>query len=287
MSYYDRPAMIALGASGAAPALRCPSADEPPASARRKVDPRPAVDERLIVPGTRHEVVEGQVLFTPPAGEEHGTARLDLAYLLGSYVVSTHRGAVDMLTRTKEVGDHAPDASVFSRERDAQTGGRKLEELAFEIVSEQAMSVPTAKARDYIERGVRRVFCIDVGKHRAREWSREEDGWQDLSPDAFIADPCFVKPLAVRALIDAALVDDTVAEGLIAKKNRVIERAVAASARKAMAEALLLALDVRNISLSNAERALIMACSDREQLDVWMRRAVVATRASEVWGKGA
>lgn len=52
-----------------------------------------------------------------------------------------------MLTRSRLESDFAPDASVYEAERDAETGGRRLEQLAFEIVNEQALGTQTTKAR--------------------------------------------------------------------------------------------------------------------------------------------
>jgi Uma2 family endonuclease len=283
MSYdYDRPAMLALGAGSAASSMHCPAKprDEEPASSLRRVEPRPAVDERLIAPGARHEVLDGKLLFVPPADERHGTAHLDLAAVLRAHATRDYRGAVDMLTRTREVGDHAPDASVYPQERDPVTGGRKLEELAFEIASEQSLRVSTDKARDYVDRGVRRVFCIELGKRRVLEWSREKNDWDELSVDASIADKCFIKPLPVRVLLDAALVDDALAEALIAKKNRRIQAAIASAA----ADALLRVLDARSVTLIPADRQQILACSDVEQLATWTTRAAVATRREDVFG---
>lgn len=281
MSYdYDRPAMLAMGAAHAAPAMRCPSRDPAPESERRPVDRRPAVDERLVAPGARYEALDGKLLFVPPADEPHGTAHLDLAAVLRAHVTPAYRGAVDMLTRTTEVDDHAPDASIFPSERDPVTGGRKLEELAFEIASEQAMSVPTAKARDYVERGVRRVFCIQLGKRRALEWSREKDDWEELPMDGSITDRCFVRPLPVRVLLNAASVDDALAEALLAKKNPRIEAAISAAA----AQALLRVLDAREVRISAGDRARVLACADPAQLADWTSRAAVATRPEDVFG---
>lgn len=291
MSYdYDRPATLALGAGSSASSMHCPgkSKEEAPASERRRVEQRPAVDERLIAPGSRYEVVDGKLQFVPPADEPHGTAHLDLAAVLRAHATSDYRGAVDMLTRTRSVGDHAPDASIYPQERDPATGGRKLEELAFEIVSEQALSVSTSKARDYVERGVRRVFCVDLGKRRVLEWSREKDDWSELPVDASIADRCFIKPLPARVLLDAALVDDALAEALLAKKNRRIEAAIASAATSAtaatLAEALLRVLDARGVALTEADRERIHACPDTAQLMAWTTRAAVATRREEVFG---
>lgn len=280
-----------MGAASAASTARCPAKGEMPASERRPVPQRPAVDERLIAPGARYEILDGKLLFTPPADEPHASIHMDLAAVLRAHVISGYRGAVDMLTRTSEVGDHAPDASIYPQERDPMTGGRKLEELAFEIVSEQSMSVPTSKARDLIQRGVRRVFCIDLGKRRALEWSREKDDWKDISLDASIVDPCFAKPMPLRVLFDAAAIDDALASALLAKKNRLIEAAkdaataaatVAATAAT-MAESVLQVLDARKVALSASDRERARACTDVEQLSAWLRKAAVATRRSEVF----
>ena len=81
-----------------------------------------------------------------------------------------YSGAIDMLTRTSTDDDFAPDGSVFPTERDPVTGGRKLEEIAFEIASKQSLTVPTRKARKLVKRGVRRVFCIARDNRRGLEW---------------------------------------------------------------------------------------------------------------------
>jgi Uma2 family endonuclease len=295
MSYdHDRPAMLAMGAASAASSAQCPprSKEEAPQSERRRVDPRPAVDERLVAPGSRHEILGGKLLAVPPADEPHGTAHMDLAAVLRAHATSAYRGAVDMLTRTSEVGDHAPDASIYPQARDAATGGRKLEELAFEIVGEQALSVSTSKARDYVGRGVRRVFCVHLGKRQVMEWSREKDDWAEMSIDSSIFDRSLVRPLPVRALLDAAAVDDALADALIAKKNQQIEAAIAAAAAaaaaaasaRALAEALLGVLDARRVAISGADRERVLACLDPGQLSAWTKLAAVATRREEVFG---
>lgn len=185
----------------------------------------PAVDDRLVMPGARAEIVRGALHMPPPADEPHGTSHFDLTYVLGAHVAEGFRGAVDMLTRTSRDSDFAPDASVFPAEREPRTGGRRLEELAFEIVSEQAIGVPTDKARELARRGVRRIYCVVLKKQRVLEWSRETDGWQMLASDAVIDDRCLARPLPVRALLDAAEADRAVvaalhARGLLAEIER-------------------------------------------------------------------
>jgi hypothetical protein len=80
--------------------------------------------------------------------------------------------AADLLTRTSRVDDIAPDVSVYPDAPDPRTGGRQLEQLAFEIVSTQSLGDAAGKARKLATRGVRRVFAIDVARSRALEWSR-------------------------------------------------------------------------------------------------------------------
>ncbi len=184
----------------------------------------PAVDERLVMPETRAEILRGALLMPPPADEPHGTSHFDLTYVLAAHVAPEYRGAVDMLTRTSGDSDFAPDASVFPKARDPKTGGRQLEELAFEIVGEQWMGVPSEKARELARRGVRRIFCVVLqylparggprDNQRVLEWSRETDGWKMLAEDAHIEDRCFATRLPIRALLHASEVDTAVVAAL-------------------------------------------------------------------------
>lgn len=174
----------------------------------------PAVDERLVMPETRAEILRGALLMPPPADEPHGTSHFDLTYVLAAHVAPDYRGAVDMLTRTSGDTDFAPDASVFPKARDPKTGGRQLEELAFEIVGEQWMGVPSEKARELARRGVRRIFCVVLKNQRVLEWSRETDGWKMLAEDARIEDRCFATSLPVRALLHASEGDAAVVAAL-------------------------------------------------------------------------
>jgi hypothetical protein len=116
----------------------------------------------------------------------------------------------------------APDASVYPAERDPRTGGRKLEELAFEIVGSERLSHAAKKARFLKKRGVRRVFAVDVKGRRVLEWSMKARAWEALPDDGEIEDRAFVLPLPLRPLIDASAIDDAVARALIAKKNPVL-----------------------------------------------------------------
>src|SRR4051794_34899487 len=81
----------------------------------------PPVDERLVMPGTRYEIIEGKVVYVPPADEAHGTRHSKISAILEAYAADGYDVASDMLTRTSTKGDMAPNASVFPAARDPET----------------------------------------------------------------------------------------------------------------------------------------------------------------------
>jgi Uma2 family endonuclease len=236
-------------------------------------------DERIAAPETRHEIIDGERVYVPPADEPHATEHLMLGYLLAAHVAPGYRGALDMLTRTSETSDYAPDASVFAGERDPETGGRQLEELAFEVVSTQSLSRAGAKAEKLATRGVRRVFAIHVVRQRAFEWSRELGTWELLDPAASVEDSALAAPLPVAALLESAKVDDAVQRALIAKHNPVLEtelaRARAEGKAEGKAEALLQLIAARFGELPERDWRRVRSGSEAE-LDRWFDRVLTA-----------
>jgi len=196
-----------------------------------------------------------------------------------------------MLTRTSETSDLAPDASVFPRARDPLTGGRQLEQLAFEVVSTESLSHAGRKAAKLVARGVRRVFAIDVEHTRALEWSAALGTWSMLAPGAVIEDPALAAPLPVASLVHAAEVDDTAARALLIKRNPVIEAAKAesladgkaAGSLRGKAEALIVVLDARGVALGSADRARILDQRDPATLAGWLLRAATCADVAELF----
>ncbi|MBI4703980.1 MAG: Uma2 family endonuclease [Deltaproteobacteria bacterium] len=272
-------ALSAPGARADSELIRCPGPN----------DPLPRIDERLAPPETRLEYLDGIEMFAAPADGPHATRHFDVTRVLGAHVADGYRGAVDMLTRTGHTSDFAPDASIFPAAPDAPTGGRQLEELAFEVASEQSIAVPTEKARQLVRRGVRRVFCVLVGQRRALEWSRQSDGWRTMTETEVIQDRCLVRPLEIRALLDVAAADEAVAEALVARGAPAIERTRAQSEAKGHAEAkataVLAVLAARGIELADQLRARVLSFSDSATLDRWLARAAVATSHEQVFGE--
>jgi Uma2 family endonuclease len=234
----------------------------------------PAPDERLVMPECGYEIVGGEVFSVSPAHEPHGSRHSKLSALLEAYAGEAYNAASDMLTRTGQREDFAPDGSVYPMARDPITGGRQLEELAFEVVSSESLAHAGRKAASLIRRGVRRVFAIDVERERGLEWSTATDGWEILGADAVIDDPALVAPLPVRDLVSAGSADDAVARALLAKGNAVVQRALATrhaeGKAEGKAEAIIAVLAARGVPPSEADRARILSTRDDATLQRWL-----------------
>lgn len=241
----------------------------------------PAVDDHFVREGARVEVVRGILLMVPPAEEPHATLHFSLAYVLAGHVAPGYVGAVDMLTRSSLDSDFAPDASVFPAERDPETGGRQLEELAFEVASTQPLDSAGEKARELTRRGVRRVFCLVVKHRRVLEWSTDTDSWSPLPDSSAIDDRCFVRPLPVRALVDSAAGDEAVIAAFIARGHPALAAIEARGEARGTAHALVAVLTARGLVPTPAEAAVIES-ADTAVLNGWLARAVSAASVAEL-----
>jgi Uma2 family endonuclease len=250
----------------------------------------PGLDDRLVEPKTRYEMYDGELVYVSPADPPHGERHLQLAALIEAHTGFEFEAAADLLTRTSKVDDIAPDVSVYPAAPDPETGGRQLEQLAFEIISTQSLGRATAKAVKLTGRGVRRVFAIDVERSRVLEWSTDRGTWHELDAAGHIADSALEVPLPIEAMVHAAKVDDPVARALVARHNLVIEavRAEDRAAGKAEGkiegkiEALIAILAARDIDPDSAARERILRERDPQQLDRWIARAAISATMAEV-----
>ena len=253
----------------------------------------PGIDDRLVAPETRYELLEGRLVHVSPADAPHGTRHSKISALVEAHAGLEFEVACDLLTRVSETSEVAPDVSVYPQARDPETGGRQLEQLAFEVVSTQSLSHAGRKAAKLTERGVRRVFAIDLERDRALEWSRELASWAVLDTAGYIEDPALDAPLPIDALLHAAKADDAIASALLIKRNPVIEAArerdrvesrsqglaeglaegKAAGLAEGKATTLLAFLAARGIAVDAAARARVLAERDLATLDRWIARA--------------
>jgi Uma2 family endonuclease len=257
-------------------------------------DEWPALDDRLVEPGTRYEMYDGELVYVPPALPPHATRHSKISALVEAHTGPAFDVACDMLTRVSRTSDVAPDVSVFPVARDPSTGRRQLEHLSFEVVSTESLAHAGRKAAKLIARGVRRVFAIDIERDRVLEWSKPLETWSPLEIGGRIEDPALAVPLPLDPLLHAAKADDAIARALLAKRNPVLEadraravdaattRGITEGAARGKAEALLVVLAARGIALSEPDRARILGERDPARLDRWIDRAARGTSLAEV-----
>jgi hypothetical protein len=270
-------------------------------------DSFPGVDDRLVeAEVTRDEIIGGHRIVASPAQPPHAIQHSRLDYVLQARVSPGHIAATDLLTRHDLESDFATDACIYKAGVDPETGARYLEEIAFEVVSEQNERWVTEKARRMHRRGVRRIFTVWVKTQKVCEWSPESESWRPLETGARIEDPCLVVPLSVGALLDAAMADVSVLEALVAKGlPALLEREAAVEARgkeegraegrtegrtegriegqaEGIAEAVLKFLELRGVTVPAEQRQEILDCRDRDRLDRWLRQAALASSPEDL-----
>ncbi|MCX4245640.1 hypothetical protein OEB96_33775 [Paraliomyxa miuraensis] len=239
--------------------------------------PPPYVDERLVEPETRHEMVRGRLIHAVPANPEHADEHAELDYLARATLTPGYAVASDLLTRAGPGSDFATDTCIRREGIDPRTGSRYLEEVAFEVVDRQSRQHATERAQDLASRGVRRIFAVFVGKKEVCEWSRSEDRFVPLAADAAIEDPTLVYPLPVRALFDPVEADRAVGHALEAKGNPVFDEARA----EGRIQAIELLCRVLEIPFGPRERAHL------QRIDVDALAALLAElEANRRWPDG-
>ncbi len=274
------PALLAPGASSSYVTARAPGRDA-----------LPPIDERLAMPETHTQVIDGVVVKTMGANPPHAIQHATVTQVFAGCLAEGYSAAVDMLTRVDARNDRAADVSVFPTAPDPATGRRQLEEIAFEVCDSQRPGDVTAKAGRFVARGVRRVFHVRVDEGVVYEWSREGDDWVPLGAGDVIRDRCFVVPVPVGALLRRVLADDVVAEALLARANPVVTAAIEGARAAAKQEGAILSarallvrtLELRGLPLTPARREQVASCGDLATLTRWHDRAVLAADVDAVF----
>jgi hypothetical protein len=251
--------------------------------------PFPGVDDHIVRPETREEMVRGELMIAQPADPPHADchARLDqvtLTHVAPGYVVSS-----ELLTRFGPKSNFATDVCVRKEGTDPESGRRYLEELAFEIVNEQSLRHITVRAEDIVGRGVRRLIVIFVKRGTVTEWSRAEHRFVPLPLDGVLDDPTLAQPIPIRAMLDAAAAKRAVTTAVWAQDDpwllerkqeidqkgleRGLERGLEQGLEQGRRVSLLLVLEGRGLPLDDEQRATIESCTDPERLQRWLRAA--------------
>ena len=251
----------------------------------------PPLDEHLVEPEvTRDEIIGGRRVVAQPAQVPQATRQFMLHFVLSPHLAPGYTGAADLITRVDADSDFASDACVYRSDPDPQTGTRHLEELVFEVISEQNEGIVTEKALRMHRRGVRRIFAIFCeGDPRVCEWAADTRSWRLLDLSSSIEDPCLKVPLKVAALLDTAAANQAVLEALAAQGDPTL-RELEAARREGEArgfamgrsKSILLLLEARGLAVSPSQREEILRCDDLARLDRWVSRAALASSVDEV-----
>ena len=257
----------------------------------------PPLDEHIVRPEvTRDEMIRGRKVLAMPAAAPHADRQTRLDGLIGPHIQPNWVGSTELLTRVSQGSDFATDLSIRREGINPMTGERYLEEVAFEIVNEQKMKDIRDKAEDMTRRGVRRVFAIFVKKEQVGEWSTDKRDFIMLSPDSLIEDRCFVKPIPVRALLDAKIARaEAVRAYEVAKEPAIMQiKAKAEHRGERRGKRTGLKLGQRQILLrllrqkfgdvsEGFEKQVKQAPSAK--LDTWIGRVLLATTLDEVFAE--
>ncbi len=182
----------------------------------------PRVDEQLVRPEAREEMVRGRRIHAAPALAPHADHHQVLSFVTGGCIAPGYIASTDLLTRVGLRSDFATDTCIRREGIDPSTGARYLEELAFEIVGEQSLRDITERAEDLSERGIRKIIAIFVKRGEVCEWSSERGEWQVLESDGVLEDPTLAEPIPIRALLDLAEAEQTVVRALRTKGNPAV-----------------------------------------------------------------
>jgi hypothetical protein len=235
----------------------------------------PRIDDRLVQPETREEMVRGRRVLAPPSNPAEADQHVRLNYVLGARRKQGYVASTSLLTRVSINSDFATDTCIRQAGIDPRTGTRYLEELAFYFVNKRSLSDITERAEELTARGVRRVVAIFVDRLEVREWSPEGATWLTLDLDATFDDPTLASPLRVRDLVDADEADNAVMRALLAKGNalavKALEEAKAAGGAMGLRAAVRSLCRALAISLT-AEREAALERMSAADLDALRER---------------
>ncbi|NJK31332.1 MAG: hypothetical protein HC927_02345 [Deltaproteobacteria bacterium] len=210
-------------------------------------------------------MVRGELIERSPANPLHAERLSTIVYVIRGHVAAGYVPSTFLLTRVGPLSDFATDLCVRRAGVDPETGTRYLEELAFLLISEQSMPHITIRAKDLAERGVRRVIGVFVEQGEIAEWSRTHRSFVLLPTDAMLEDPTLVRPVPLRALLDAAAANDAVLAALYAKRNPwLMEHDEAIRAQRREAERQQARRTIESVCVALGQP---LTTSERERLD--------------------
>jgi hypothetical protein len=176
----------------------------------------PDVDDHIVTPETREEMLRGVLMFQPYADAPHADLHARLSMLIAHHVAPGYVASTGLLTRFAADSDFGTSVCVRKAGIDPTTGARYLEELAFEIVSERPPEEVRMRAEVMAARGVRRLIAIFVNDSTVGQWDRDTGRYEPWGHpgDGKLVDPTLLRPIPLRVLFDHRLaLDEVVREG--------------------------------------------------------------------------
>ncbi len=248
----------------------------------------PPVDEYLDEPDEVHrwERIGGERLEAMPATPDHGDPHFKLDALIDAHLAEDYIGSTDLKTRVSQEHEYASDTCVRRAGIDPATGRRYLEELVFEVVHKRSARQTKDRARGFAARGVRRQIGIFVRQRAVCEWLVEKDDWgKALDLRRSLRDSCLAVPLPLAALFDPAAARVAITRALEAKDDPVILEIKDRSESQGRAESILTVLSARGLVISEEVRQRILATTEPQTLERWLRRAATISSADELLGE--
>jgi Uma2 family endonuclease len=149
------------------------------------------------------------------------------------------------------------------------------------------------KIEDLLSAGTRWVWVVRLLGPRRVEVYEPEQAMRTVGPGGELLAPGVLQnPVPVEALYDRKVAHEATLRNLLQRKGYESLDAVKEHARAEgltegatheRARAILAVLDARGIVLRDAGRARVLATTDLEQLDAWLRRAAVTSSEADLF----
>ena len=251
-------------------------------------------------PGDPYELVGGHAIVSEPSGPRHGQGNLLGAALLDSDPAVEAAG-VDVGFALDEQTLLAPDVAVSSLPNQSSfvTG---VPALALEYVETHANETELGEKIDaLLAAGTQVVWVVRLGGKRQVEVHRPGEPPTAFGQGDILEAPGILRnPVPIDALYDRQLAHEVVFRNLLQRKGYanldvIRDEGHAEGRAEGRTEGMVLGgltqartglrqvLAARDLSLTPAHDAWIDACTDTATLDRWLRAAVRATTADDVF----
>lgn len=261
---------------------------DPPApgrGARSQREPVGPYRASLIREGDHREVSRGYPVLTSPAGGRHSSGTLYGGAIVDSDPATPGAG-VDLGFSSDQTNLRAPDVAVTPH-TDAEGWVSEYPPLAIEYAGRyQREDELQDKISDLLAGGTAVLWVVRLTGDRHVEIHQPGQPMRIARPgEDLVAPGILAAPIRVEALWDREAAHDHTLRNLLRRRGFADLDAVMASGEaRAKADAILLILRTRGLSVTEAQRVRVLSQTDLAQLDAWMAGAVTTATASDLLG---